>query len=254
MNTQANTPKQPTGYVLWRGPSLLDGSPIAVVALTGSSNRKTGDMVQTYILRDDMRPMEAVRSGADAAICGDCKHRPSTGGACYVVVAQGPTVVYKGLQAGKYPEVSGIEHINRLGDGRMVRLGTYGDPAAVPAWVWEMLTLWAAGWTGYSHQWANEALPMAHRARIAALCMASVDSAAEAQQARSMGLRYFRVRAAGETLQAREFMCPASDEAGKRTTCAQCGACNGSAKASAASPVIVAHGSKARRFIAITAV
>jgi hypothetical protein len=240
--------KQPTGYIIHRGPSLLDGSPIAVVALLGSSNRKTGNMVQTYIIRDDMRPTEAVSTGADAAICGDCKHRPSTGGACYVVVAQGPTVVYKTMKAGKYPDATPAQ-VGAMVAGRMVRLGTYGDPAAVPANVWQDLTAQAAGRTGYTHQWANEALPLAHRQAIAALTMASVDNMAEAAQARASGLRYFRIRLASEPVQAREFVCPASEEAGKRKLCDTCGACNGTTKSTGASPVIIVHGNKTSRYI-----
>jgi len=241
--------KEPTGYTIWEGFSLLDGSPIAVVALLGSSNRKTGDMVQTYIIRRDMKPTEAVRTGADAAICGDCKHRPFNGGACYVVVAQGPTVVWKGLVAGKYPRKDAAE-VGRMVAGRMVRLGTYGDPAAVPFHIWNELVAHAAGRTGYSHQWRNETLPLAHRQAIARLTMASVDNLEEAQQARAQGLRYFRIRVASEPVQRGEFVCPASDEAGKRKTCATCGACSGSEKPTAASPVIVVHGAKASRYVA----
>lgn len=240
---------KPTGYTIWSGPSLLDGSPIAVVALLGSSNRKTGNMVQTYIIRTDMRPTEAVSTGADAAICGDCKHRPSTGGACYVVVAQGPTVVYKTMIAGKYPTATPAD-VGVMVTGRMVRLGTYGDPAAVPAHVWDDLTAHAIGRTGYTHQWANESLPIEHRQAIARLTMASVDNLAEAQQARANGLRYFRIRLATETLQDREFVCPASEEGGKRKLCDTCGACNGTTKSTGASPVIIVHGNKASKFVA----
>lgn len=244
--------KQPSGYVIYRGPSLLDGAPIVAVALTRSSNRKTGDMVQTYILREDVAPTEALRTGQDVSICGDCKHRPFNGGACYVVVCQGPTVVFKGLALGRYPEAS-PEDVGAMVSGRMVRLGTYGDPAAVPASVWEDLTAQAQGRTGYTHQWQNAALPAGHVARIGALCMASADSPEEAQTAQAQGLRYFRVAVPGETLGKREFICPASEEAGKVKTCATCGACNGSQKATGANPVIVVHGTKARRFIALRA-
>jgi hypothetical protein len=45
--------------VLYRGPSLLDGSPIVAIATIGSTNVKTGPMVQTWILRADMNPLEA---------------------------------------------------------------------------------------------------------------------------------------------------------------------------------------------------
>lgn len=241
--------KMPTGYVIYRGPSLLDGKPIVAIALTGSSNRKTGDMVQTYILREDIKPTEALRTGDDKSICGDCKHRPINGGACYVVVAQGPTVVFKTYHVGKYPVA---DDIAALGAGRMVRLGTYGDPMAVPASVWESLVSKAQGRTGYTHQWANTALDADQVARVSRLCMASADNASEAQSAQSAGKRYFRIRLATETLAPREFVCPASEEAGKRKTCAQCGACNGSEKATAGNPVIIVHGvaHKVTRFAA----
>lgn len=239
-------PKQPTGFVLYEGPSLLDGSPIVAIALTGSSNRKTGNMVQTYILRRDMMPMEAVRTGADSAICGDCKHRPSTGGACYVVVAQGPTVVYKTWTRGGYPVAL---YADDLVAGRMVRLGTYGDPAAVPAHIWEELCSRASGRTGYTHQWATGA---GSAQALQPLLMASADSAQERAAAVAQGWRTFRVMAQGEALQRGEFTCPASEEGGKRTTCAECGACDGAQRgAHKASPAIVVHGSKARRFITI---
>lgn len=89
---------------------------------------------------------------------------------------------------------------------------------------------------------------MDHRADIAQLTMASVDNVAEAAQARASGLRYFRIRLATEALQEREFVCPASEEAGKRKLCDTCGACNGTTKSTGASPVIIVHGNKARRF------
>jgi hypothetical protein len=62
-----------TGLVLYRGPSLYTGGPIVVIA-TGlggsrSSNRKTGEMVQTYILADvGEEPQAAIKSGADASV------------------------------------------------------------------------------------------------------------------------------------------------------------------------------------------
>jgi len=62
-NIMAN--KKPSGFILYRGPSLLDGKPIVVVAITKESkNSKTGSMLQTYIIRSDMHPVAAVRKGA----------------------------------------------------------------------------------------------------------------------------------------------------------------------------------------------
>lgn len=42
--------------ILYRGPSLLDGQPIVAIAIVKSDNAKTGNMVQTYILREDIDP------------------------------------------------------------------------------------------------------------------------------------------------------------------------------------------------------
>jgi hypothetical protein len=254
--------RQPTGFILYRGPSMLDGSPIVVVA-TGfgrrSKNAKTGDMVQTYILADGVDPITASRTGQDAAVCGDCKHRPANLGSCYVTLMHGPLSVYKGVQRGIYPtagtlpsvpESSTIETIADLGAGRMVRLGTYGDPAAVPVWVWEALVSRAEGRTGYTHQWQNPTIPADTWRRLVTLVMASVDTDTEAVQARDAGLRYFRVRTSDAPIGAREFVCPASEEAGKRKDCATCGACDGSRDVdNRASPTTIVHGGKARRFI-----
>lgn len=231
----------PNGAVLYRGPSMLDGAPIVVI-LTGlanaSRNAKTGDMLQTWIMRADVHPLAALK-GADASICGACPHRPASGGACYVQVGRAPSNIWKAFAADRYAYGEGVQ----LGAGRMVRLGSYGDPAAVPAAVWEALTRHASGWTGYTHQWRTAP-------HLKPLCMASVDSEAEAMEARAQGWRTFRVRGAAEPVAARlEFVCPASEEAGRKTDCATCRACMGTAGKAKASPVIIAHGPTARRFM-----
>ncbi len=255
-----HTTKPPRSAVLWSGPSLLDGAPIVVVGLTDSSNRKTGPMLQTYIIRADQSPLEASRSGADASICGDCPHRQGQGGSCYVTLIHGPAVVWRTLQRGAYPSLFGdtpatVSHrqaLEAFGEGRTVRLGTYGDPAAVPAWVWEALTSRAVAHTGYTHQW-RAITGTDHGASIARLCMASADSVKDAEDARAMGWRYFRIRTADEALQPREMVCPASEEAGKRLTCAECKACSGARGPSdaRASVAIIVHGALKRRFVPI---
>lgn len=252
----ANTIKTPRGFIVYQGPSLIDGSPIVAIALTHSSNRKTGDMVQTYILRADVAPLVAVKTGEDAGVCGDCKHRPANGGACYVNIGHGPRSVFAAFERGNYPAASDVA---ALGAGRMVRLGTYGDPAAVPVSVWLDLVSLATGRTGYTHQWA--ALEARYDgqsgyqcAMLRNLVLASVDSPAEQAEAQRMGWRTFRIRTAEQPVMAREMVCPASDEAGKRLTCNDCGACDGAQRgAHKASVVIIAHGMKARRFIGIAA-
>ena len=241
----------PNGHIIYRGPSLLDGMPIVVVAITGSTNVKTGNMVQTYIMRDDMKPTDALKTGDDASVCGDCKHRPFNGGACYVTVFQGPLVVWKQVRANRYAPAQSIDSVAELGRDRMVRLGSYGDPMAVPAYIWEALVSKSIGHTGYTHQWANPAIRYDQHKRVMALCMASADSAPEKEQASISGYRTFRVRSANEPVGKREFICPASEEAGDTgKTCATCKACNGTDDkgATKASVVIVVHGFAKSRF------
>ncbi len=227
---------RPQGVVLYRGPSLLDGSPIVVVAVglaRRSKNAKTGADVQTYILADQgENPIQAVNSGADRSVCGDCPHR---GVSCYVNLARAPLAVYRAVQRGAYPTFHPPAHLH-LFAGRFVRLGAYGDPAAVPLRVWKLICGVASQWTGYTHQWRSCDQELRH------YCMASVETANQREQAVTMGWRTFRVRLAQEALEEGEFACPASEEEGRRLTCEECGACDG-AKASpkAASPSIRFH-------------
>lgn len=229
------------GYVFYQGPSMINGEPVVAIAITHSSNNeKTGDMVQTYIFVDNGHtPMENAYACNDVPVCGDCKHRIGTGGACYVNLGKGVTRVWESYVAGKYPH-SVLRPMLECSD-RPVRLGAYGDPAAVPVYVWKMLLTWASGHTGYTHQWklGDDALMK--------LCMASVDSEEELVKARGMGYRTFRVRREDEPLQPREFACPASGEELSRLTCTQCMACDGGAQPKASAAVIV-HGPFARRF------
>jgi hypothetical protein len=237
--------KTPSGYILYKGPSLLDGNPIVVIATTRSENRKTGDMVQTWILREDISPVEASKQSADASICGDCKHRWSLGGACYVNIGQGPGSIYRAYKRGNYPDstqaADPLAAIAMHGFKRKVRLGAYGDPAAVPAAVWQALTRYADGHTGYTHQWRTTT-----QAGLQSLCMASVDNDEEYREAQSLGWRTFRVRCQDDPLNAREFECVADT---KGTSCADCLACDGAQRGNKqASVSIVVHGSLKSRF------
>lgn len=244
---------KPNGVILYSGPSLLDGAPIVAIA-TGlnakSTNRKTGAMVQTYILRANVSPTEAVASGGDKSICGDCRHRGTKDyGAngyvkvpkqrtCYVQVGQGPQAVYRAYRAGKYGQITGTPSaaLMLIGEGRIVRLGTYGDPAAVPAIVWRDLVRLSKGHTGYTHQWRTAE-------GLRTVCMASCDTLAEAEEAQAMGWRTFRVLLGSQDRHSvlPESLCPASKEAGKLLTCAQCLACGG-ADGRKGSIYIPAHG------------
>lgn len=251
-----NPAKKPSGYIIYRGPSLLDGKPIVVVAITKESkNSKTGNMVQTYIMADNgLSPVESARLLEDVSVCGDCKHRRGNGGSCYVNLGQGARSVMDGVMRGiyfdgagdPYPEDAALWAAMVASMGRKVRLGTYGDPAAVPAYVWEKLLFQSAGHTGYTHQWASGKAD-----HVKQWCMASADTPEEKALAKAMGWRTFRVRGADDVeVYADEGKCPASEEMGKRVTCEDCMACSGGIDSKKASMVIIVHGSLKSRFAA----
>lgn len=238
------------GVIIYQGPSLIDGASIVVIAnriVSDSDNAKTGAMVQTFVLRTDMRPLDAARLGYDYSICGHCPHRPSNDGSCYVNIGRSVESVYGAYVRGRYarPHVDyDVDLLPNLFADSVFRLGSYGDPAAAPFRVWAHATQLVRARNGYTHQWRD--FP-----QFAALCMASVDSEMEAVDARAAGWRTFRVRAATAPLMSgAEVVCPASEEAGKRTTCSDCRACGGTSAKARASIVIIAHGTTARRFAA----
>lgn len=234
------------GVILYEGPSKLDGKPIVVIA-TGirkaSTNAKTGAMVQTYIIRSDMAPLDAVKAGEDVSICGDCPHRgdgTGKGRSCYVTLIHGPRSVFASYQRGIYPKANAFEAA-ALFAGKMVRLGTYGDPAAAPFALWKTALLHAKGWTGYTHQWRN--VP----ARWSELVMASADSVADMNAAHELGYRTFRVTAEPfANVKGKEAVCPASEEKGKRADCFSCRACMGTSGKARVSIQIAAHGGGAK--------
>jgi len=230
----------PLGLILWSGKSLLDGERIMVIAtriFDKTDNRKTGDMIQTYILRRDMHPMLARRLGEDKSICGDCKHKEQS--TCYVNLCHGPISVFKAYQDGRYRDYTPAD--NKHFEGRSIRIGSYGDPAAVPVEVWENICKVSKSWTGYSHQWKT------CDQRLQKYCMASVDSIKgymkEYEKAIELGWRTFRIRESLDNeLTPNEIVCPASKENGAKTTCEKCNLCSGNlTRSTAPNPVIMLH-------------
>ena len=53
------------GYVLQRGLSPFNGEPIVVIMTMKSKNRKTGNMIQVWILPENVSPMDAVKLRVD---------------------------------------------------------------------------------------------------------------------------------------------------------------------------------------------
>lgn len=204
---------------------MFDGKEIVAIVTgirSSSANEKTGSMLQTWILAVDEAPNALVRDGRDSTVCGDCAY--SGGRGCYVRTGEAPLSVWRAFKRGAYESVAGdLAAIAALGDGRMVRIGSYGDPAALPVEIWDAFASRSTAHTGYTHAWRR----LTDR-RWRGLLMASCDLPADRLRASLLGWRTFRV--ADDVDAARmpgEMTCPASAEAGKVRTCADCHACDG---------------------------
>jgi hypothetical protein len=256
--------KRVNGFEVYRGPSAIDGSEIVVI-FTGIKaavaerkkgvNSKTGAMVASYIMPADVSPVEASRTGEDYGVCGDCPHRGrydpvedrhGVDRTCYVTLIHGPRVVWASWKRGIYPVVSVAEAAELL-EGLPVRFGAWGDPGAVPAHVpiWSAIAEVASTTTGYTHRHLDTG------AHLNGLCMASVDSEVETEEAWALGFATFRVAPTdGSVPRMRgEAICPAAAEAGKVVTCVECPiACNGKVNERVKGRVIIAHGSGKKHF------
>lgn len=207
---------------------------------TPSDNRKTGDMIQIWILVRSVSPTEAIRTGLDRLICGNCVHRGhevdgrhGVERSCYVNPGQAPQGVWKAWKAGNYLPLRSLECFT----GRKVRFGAYGDPTWIPLSLALAIAGVSSGWTGYTHQWRKPSLQPWR-----SLLMASVDSIAELVIARSLGWSTFRV---GSEASVGENLCE-STRIG--TPCAVCQLCAG-ARNGLESVHIPPHGKGAGHFI-----
>lgn len=234
------------GAIVWRGVSQIDGGEIVMIVTglaSGSANRKTGDMVQTWILRADMDPIDAMKLDLDRSICGDCPLRgyqdqaqgKRVGRACYVNVGQAPLSIWRAFARGTYPVMDALE-VAELIDGRGIRLGSYGDPSLVPLQVLRDLVSTSKVRTGYTHQWRNV------DAGYRELLMASADTVADRRDARLAGWRSFVVLPANGVKPEGAVECAATRER-NRLNCFDCGMCSGVKAGRVATDVfILAHG------------
>jgi hypothetical protein len=229
----------------------------------GSANQKTGQLIQSWIIRGDLLPRRAIEAGEDSSVCGSCKLRPTIARAlraeararrepagaaqCYVRADNAPRSIYRALQAGRYERAETLEAAAEWLRDCDVRLGSYGDPAAIGVAVWRAILRHARPATGYSHQWDHpDPVVRANARAIRQWCMASVDSAAERDRAQAQGWRTFRVidiRRADQVLRASgEAACPAARETGARLDCATCRQCAGTSAQGPRGIAIFDHG------------
>lgn len=186
--------QQPLGYILYRTPTRVA---IATGFSRSSANPKTGPMIQIWIIRPDVSPVDAVHTGQDSAICGTCPLRSPAGRGfigrqCYVQIAQAPQSIYHAFHRGAYVDATTytLDEIANLFEGRAVRLGAYGDPGFLPLSLLRAITSRARRWTGYTQRWR---LPSIAQSDYRHYLMASTTSLDESSRANSLGWRYFRV-------------------------------------------------------------
>lgn len=214
--------KRVNGVVIHRGVSSIDNKTEIVVIATGinkkTANPKTGEMIQTWILVENTYPTEAIDSGKDEAICGNCPHRKNTETGkrtCYVNM-MGVASVYKAYKEGKYPEYEEKEH-GKMFEGKKIRYGAYGDPVLIPIEVVEHFKGKVKGHTGYTHQWREE-----KNREYKKYYMASVDTLIDFCEADAKGWSTFRVLPQG--VESTGIGC----QGGVKTDCNRCSLCSGS--------------------------
>jgi hypothetical protein len=227
--------KQPKGLIVFMTASIV------AILTRNSSNKKTGNMSQLWILNRVLNPVMAQKTGEDVVICGSCPLRhvnivgPETP-RCYVNVGQAPLSIWRAFNRGVYTDISvgliemdpiachtllKFQTSNKTGKLSPMRLGAYGDPAFLPIALLRVLTDYSAGWTGYTHAWKG------CNGLYSEFLMASVETEADACWAQSLGWRTFRIANQADFDARFELMCPASKEGGNKTTCAQCKLCTG---------------------------
>ena len=228
------------GYVLYKGPSRIDGETIVVILTLQSTNIKTGNMAQLWIMREDTPPHIAKKQGKDVSVCGDCPIKKE----CYVLTFQGPLSVWNAYKRGTYENLwempNALEYALRIDLLKFlsIRFGAYGDPAALPKWLISSIASNCKDFTGYTHQWNKPKFNF-----LKNYFMASVESVGQHIAAQSFGFRTFCIKSQNMPIGDSEFECRADT---RGLQCIDCMLCNGSKQAN--NVVINAHGARAGGF------
>lgn len=219
-------------HTIYVGPSRINGDTIRGVVTTHTINTKLTDrlkagVLQLWILAHETHPTIALNEGKDEAVCGSCPLRSWRNGEkvarlCYV----SPNPIGSVWRSSHANPVISPRKAVAGSAARLLRLGAYGDPAALPFELVESLVdeARAAGIrkiTGYTHQWRT------CDQRFRRLLMASCEGTQEPLEAQLWGWRTFSTRRPGELPGPDEIVCPAADEVGNKTTCEKCGLCDG---------------------------
>lgn len=209
--------------------SGLKGEPVTIKInglVLDSSNSKTGAMVQSIIAPSAWYGQGFLLNTEQKSVCGDCPFSSEGPLRCYTHNGYQRLGIHSSLRSSK-PELfewSRDEILHAL-SGKAFRFGTYGEPVLFgEEWVRDIVSV-VSMWTGYTHQWRDIRFQWASQ-----YLMASVHSPDEAAEAHSLGWRTFRASHSQDIAHG-EIVCPASKEAGYRTTCIECGLCSGGSSA-----------------------
>lgn len=208
-----------TGIILEEKKSILTGDDIVVIATFNSSNIKTANMIQIWIMVRKVSPVIAHSTGCDIAVCGNCPHREN--GTCYVALFQGPRAVWQAYADGKYARFNGNFSVF---SGRKVRFGAYGDPSLISPDIVFGIMESCAGWTGYTHQWSQGFASV-----FSKVFMASTDNPVQVKIANEQGWSTFMALPQSTTKKDMPFSCSICPAAlSEKVHCLGCGKCNGS--------------------------
>lgn len=119
-----------------------------------------------------------------------------------------------------FPELALLQAVK----GKFFRFGVYGCPTTLPLEYVHYIRLHAKNYTGYTHEWRDPA-----KQAYSDYFMASVHNKEQAYLAEAMGWRYF-MAVLPEDVPENTVNCPASREAGFKTTCNKCALCSGALK------------------------
>ena len=239
--------QKPLGFILEEGLSPIDRRPFVAILTLNSSNRKTGNMAQVFILRQDVSPLEAIASGEDYSICGNCPHRRKWDEtlqryvrSCYVNAGQSVSSVWRAYKAGKYATDLTVKDGKKYLAGKKIRWGAYGDPAIIDPIIFHVVNGAAAGHTAYTHQW-REDFAQVYKGSM----MASCDGMQDYLDASSQGWKTFSV-VPSNIEYAGIQKCPATIQ-GSKSQCLTCSLCDGDKK----DIYVQAHGTGAKYVTAV---
>jgi hypothetical protein len=214
----------------------LLGQEVVVQVQHGSTNSKTGDGVQIWIL-----PLTWVTEGKsamenDEESCLDCPHSKRGTKKCYVRKGMAEMGLKSKVNSLHNMFLKGSLEVLPIGElvfheitrirGKFVRFGAYGEPVMLGEANVNAIADASSSFTGYTHQWRNPSYKWANK-----YFMASVETEPLMHVANGLGWRTFRVSPKEtQPIKGLEISCPASKEAGKKTTCNECGLCQGTSK------------------------